>query len=76
MAAVTHKCEEFLLQTPRVKTIQKIVFADNHNLHKLLRVTLTSIETKEELEALTLLPEFFADRFNKSRIVAQVHAFY
>ncbi|UMM31663.1 hypothetical protein L5515_005770 [Caenorhabditis briggsae] len=73
MAAVTQKCEEFLLRTPRVKAIQKIVFADNHNLHKLLRVTITAIETKEELEALKLLPEFTS--LSDSTKAALLHKF-
>ncbi|CAL2042646.1 unnamed protein product [Caenorhabditis brenneri] len=58
MLAVTQKCEEFLLQNKRVKTIQKIVFSDQHHLHKLLRETLASVDSREELDSLTMLPEF------------------
>ncbi|EFO87629.1 hypothetical protein CRE_05452 [Caenorhabditis remanei] len=58
MAAATQKCEEFLHQNKRIKNIQKIVFADKHDLNKLLRETLASVDSKEELEGLTLLPEF------------------
>lgn len=58
MLAVTQKCEEFLLQNRRVKTIQKILFSDQHHLSKLLRETLASVDSREELDGLTMLPEF------------------